>query len=100
MSTFALKNTPLRAGPGGRSSVSGATATVFGATGAKAIWVWGRGDGKGLLGGKVAATSGLVEPGQLHGQWLAAIAARLSQRAGGDSAPGVSTGAAPLSAAA
>ncbi|KAI8468532.1 MAG: hypothetical protein J3K34DRAFT_470802, partial [Monoraphidium minutum] len=30
--TFALKNTPLRAGPGGRSSVSGATATVFGAT--------------------------------------------------------------------
>ncbi|KIY95832.1 NADH dehydrogenase (ubiquinone) 1 alpha subcomplex 9 [Monoraphidium neglectum] len=33
MSTFALKNTPLRAGPGGRSSVSGATATVFGATG-------------------------------------------------------------------
>ncbi|GBF98166.1 NADH dehydrogenase mitochondrial [Raphidocelis subcapitata] len=33
MSTFALANTPLRSGPGGRSSVSGATATVFGATG-------------------------------------------------------------------
>lgn len=33
MATLALKNSPLRAGPGGRSSVSGATATVFGATG-------------------------------------------------------------------
>jgi hypothetical protein len=33
MSSMALKNSPLHAGPGGRSSVSGATATVFGATG-------------------------------------------------------------------
>lgn len=33
MATFALRPTAVRAGPGGRSSVSGATATVFGATG-------------------------------------------------------------------
>jgi NADH dehydrogenase (ubiquinone) 1 alpha subcomplex subunit 9 len=33
MATLALRPSPTRGGPGGRSSVSGATATVFGATG-------------------------------------------------------------------
>ncbi|CAK0735404.1 hypothetical protein CVIRNUC_000575 [Coccomyxa viridis] len=33
LAAFAVKNTGMRAGPGGRSSVSGVTATVFGCTG-------------------------------------------------------------------